>query len=176
MPTADSLHEFKPSGAVPASDDRAAKLAEVRADLAALVDAVKKLAEARASQVKHAAIEGAEVGVDYARDTIRSHPIPAIAVAAVVGAAMAVALIPAARRPPTARLGDWAPDITRANLGEMAQGLQRSAASTGSSLLSVFERVVDSVSSIDPKSSLTPTIEKATAWLSSLRGTMNGKS
>ena len=176
MPTPDSSHDFQSGGAMhDTTDDRAAKLAELRADLAALVADVKRVAEARASQVKDAAIDGAEAGVDFARDTIRSHPIPAIAIAAVVGAAIAVALTPALHRSRTARLADWAPHITRANLGEMAQGLQRSASSTGSSLLSAFERVVDSVSTIDPKSSLTPTLEKAAAWLSSFRGTVSGK-
>ena len=175
MPTPDSSHDFQSSGAMhDTTDDRSARLAEVRADLAALVAEVKRVAEARASQVKDAAIDSAEAGVDYARDTIRSHPIPAIAIAAVVGAAIAVALTPAVQKP-RLRMVDWAPDITRANLGEMAQGIQRSASSTGSSLLSAFERVVDSVSTIDPKSSLTPTLEKAGAWLSSLRATMSGK-
>lgn len=175
MPTPDSSHDFQSSGAMhDTTDDRSARLAEVRADLVTLVADVKRVVEARASQVKDAAIDGAEAGVDFARDTIRSHPIPAIAIAAVVGAAIAVALTPAVQKP-RSRLPDWAPDITRTNLGEMAQGLQRSASSTGSSLLSAFERVVDSVSTIDPKSSLTPTLEKAGAWLSSLRATMSGK-
>ena len=175
MPTPDSSHDFHSSGAMhDTTNDRAARLAEVRSDLAALVAEVKRVAEARASQVKDAAIDGAEASVDFARDTIRSHPIPAIAIAAVVGAAIAVALTPAVQKP-RSRLADWAPDITRTNLGEMAQGIQRSASSTGSSLLSAFERVVNSVSTIDPKSSLTPTLEKAAAWLNSLRGTMSGK-
>lgn len=176
MPIPDSSQELQSSGAMNATDDdRAAKLAAVRADLAALVADVTRVVEARASQAKDAAIYGAEAGVNVARDTIRLHPIPAITISAVVGAAIAVALTPASRQPRPARLADRTSDVIRGNLGEMAQGLQRSASSTGSSLLSAFERVVDSVSTIDPKSSLTPTIEKAAAWLSSLRETMSGK-
>ena len=133
MPTPDSSHDFKSSDAMlDITNDRAARLAEVRADLAALVADVKRVAEARASQVKDAAIDGAEAGVDFARDTIRSHPIPAIAIAAVVGAVIAVALIPATRQPRSVRLADWAPELSRAHLGELAQNLQRSASSTGS--------------------------------------------
>lgn len=176
MPTPDSSHEFQSSGVThDIAGDRAAQLAEVKADLAALVADVKKVVEARASQVKHATIEGAETGAEFARDKIRAHPIPAIAIAAIVGAAIAVALTPAPHRSRTARLGDWSPDITRASLGDMAQGLPRSASSNGASLLSAFERVVDSVSTIDPKSSLTPTLEKAGAWLNSMRAFVSGK-
>lgn len=171
MPTSDSSHALQSSGALhDQAVDRAARLAAVRADLAALVADVTRVAESRASQVKNAAIDDAEAGVDFARDTIRSHPLPAVAIAFVVGAAVAVGLTPTSRRSGSARRGDWTPD-----LGQMAQGLQRSASSTGSSVLSAFERVVDSVSTIDPKSSLTPAIEKAAGWLSSLWETMTKK-
>ena len=176
MPTPDTSKDFQSSGLTHGmDDDRVAKLAEIRAELTSLVADVTKLVESRATQVKDAAIQGAEAGIDVARDTIRSHPIPAIAIAAVLGAAIAVALVPTSRHSRSSRLTDWAPDLSRAHLGEMAQGLQRSASSTGSSLLSAFERVVDSVSTIDPKTSLTPTIEKAAAWLSSIRGSIIGK-
>ena len=65
--------------------------------------------------------------------------------------------------------------MTRTGLGEMAEGLLLSDSSAGSSLLSAFERVVDSVSTIDPKSSLATTLEKAAAWIGSLPGTVSGK-
>lgn len=170
MPTPDSSHEHQSSGAANKDhDDRAARLAAVRSDLVALVADVKRVVEAKASNVKNSAIDGAEAGVDFSRNTIRAYPIPAVAMAAVVGAVMAMALTPAARQQRPVRLGHWAAGNTRANLEEMAQGVHQTASSTGTSLLSAFERVVESVSKIDPKSSLTPTLEKAATWLNSLR-------
>ena len=169
-------NEFRSTGVIrDNSGDRAAELAAVRADLARLVADVTSVVAARASQVGGAAVEGGEAGVDFARDTIRSHPIPAVALAAVAGAAIAVLMVPSSRQPRSGRLAERASDLTRTSFGDMAQGLQRSASSTGSSLLSAFERVVESVSSIDPQSSITPTLEKAASWLGSLRGTLSGK-
>lgn len=157
------------------ADDHDAMIAALRVDLANVVADLKKIVEARASHAKDIAIEGAADGLDFARDTIRAHPMAAIAVTAALGAALAVALTSTPRRALGARVADWIPDVRRADLEGMTRGLQRSASSTGSSLLSAFERVVDSVSTIDPKSSLTPTLEKAAVWLSSLRGSTSGK-
>lgn len=176
MPIQDSSHEYQSDGAThDIAEDRAAKLDQVRSELVELVADVKSVVEARAMQIKNSTVESSEAGADFARDTIRSHPLPAIAVAAIVGAAVAIALTPASRHSRSAPLPAWAPDGTRTNFGEMAQELQRTASTNGSSLLSAFERVVDAVSTIDPKSSLTPTLEKAGAWLTSMRGFMSGK-
>jgi hypothetical protein len=87
-------------------------------------------------------------------------------------------LVPA--KPTTRRLSqlrEWTPAIIPADLHDIVRNLQQAASrsTSGTPLMSVFERVVDSVSSIDPKASLAPALEKAGAWLSSLRGTVAGK-
>ena len=65
--------------------------------------------------------------------------------------------------------------VSSADFSDMAKSVQRSAASSGSSVLAAFERLADSVSSIDPKSSLVPALEKAANWFNSLRGSAKGK-
>ena len=178
----DSSNETEPSNELRSAGvirdnpgDRTAELAAVRADLARLVADVTRVVAARASQVGGAAAEGAEAGVDVARATIRSHPIPAVVLAAVAGAAIATLVVPSLRQTRSARLAERASGVTRTSFGDVAQGPQSSASSTGSSLLSAIERVANSVSTIDPKSSITPTLEKAAAWFGSLRGTTSGK-
>jgi ElaB/YqjD/DUF883 family membrane-anchored ribosome-binding protein len=162
--------------------DRSDEYAELRRELAAIAGDVKSIVETRAAQVQQLATDTAEAGLDATRETIRDYPVTSIAVAAILGAALAIALTPAPRRPSlAARIGNfgshYVPDVTRADLNDMARHLQRSASQAvqGSPLAAAFERVVDSVSSIDPKSSLTPALEKAGAWLSSLRASMGGK-
>ena len=149
-------------------------LAELRRDLGAIVADLTKVVEVRSAQAKAAA----DQGLDAARDTIRTHPIAAIAVATLLGAGVAIAFSspPRTTRSPS-RLSDWAPPTSRAELMHRAEGVQRSASqsSTLSSLASAFERVVEQVSTIDPKSSLTPALQKAGDWLGSLRAAIGGK-
>ena len=153
--------------------DRAV-LEELRRDLSVIVADLAKVVEDRSAQAKAVADEGLEA----ARDTIRTHPIAAIVMAVLLGAAVAVAITapPRASRA-TSRLADWAPPTSRADLMHLAEGLHRSVAqsSTLASLATAFERVVEQISTIDPKSSLSPALEKAGTWLNSLRTTMVGK-
>jgi hypothetical protein len=158
--------------------DASAELVVLRQDLALLVADVARLVEARSAQVKVFAADNVEAGLEASRNTIRAYPVTSIAVAAVIGATVAVMITSQPRRPNlSARLSHAVPNVTRADLAEMAHHLQRSAstAAHGSGLASAFERVVDSVSSIDAKSSLMPALEKAGAWLSSLRSSVVGK-
>ena len=155
-----------------------AVLAELRKDLGVIVADLAKVVEERVAQAKAAAIEGMDQGLEAARSTIRTHPVSAIAVAALLGAGLAVALTSAAQ--PTrdaSRLATWSPPTSRDEFMQRARSMQSSVSqsSTLSSLVSAFERVVESVSTIDPKSSLTPALEKAGTWLSGLRATMGGK-
>jgi hypothetical protein len=153
--------------------DRAV-LEELRRDLGVIVAELTKVVEERAAQAKALADEGLEV----ARDTIRTHPMAAITVAALMGAAVAIAFTSAPRAPRvTSRLANWSPPTSRADLLHMADGMHRSVAqsSTLSSLATAFERVVEQISTIDPKASLSPALEKAGSWLNSLRTAMGGK-
>jgi hypothetical protein len=163
---------------VSSSPDVTAELVVLRQDLALLVADVARLVEARAIQAKAFAVENVEAGLDATRSTIRAYPVTSIAVATVIGAAVAIMITSQPRRPNlSARLGHIVPNVTRPDLAEMVHHLQRSASTAvqGSGLASAFERVVDSVSSIDARSSLAPALEKAGAWLSSLRTSVVSK-
>ncbi len=158
--------------------ERARLLAELRGDLAALVGDVSRIVETRAAAARDATVEGAERGLAATRDTIRAYPVAALATALIAGAALAVILTPAAPRSSArARLDAWTPDLHRADFDKLAKRLSRavSQAAPGPSLTSAFERVVESMSSLDAKSSLAPAIEKAGAWLSSMRASIGGK-
>jgi hypothetical protein len=161
--------------------DSSAAYADLRRELAMIASNVGIIAETRAEQAKKLATEATEASLDATREIIRDYPVASIAAATLLGAAIAIALT-APRRPTlAARASQWGeqmmPSVTRADLNDLTRQLQRSASNSmpGSSLASVFERVVDSVSSIDPKSTLTPALEMAGAWLGSLRATMGGK-
>lgn len=162
----DQIHQIPAAGDT--GEDRMAQLDELRRDLAAVVADAKRFAEVRVAQAEAAANDG----LDIARDTIRAHPMAAIAVATLLGAAVAVALTPASRK--TSNWDKWVPGgLTTAHVQDMIANAQRSVSQSaaGSSMASALERVVESVSSIDPNTSLTPALEKAGAWLSALRNT-----
>jgi ElaB/YqjD/DUF883 family membrane-anchored ribosome-binding protein len=175
MPTPDRSDEFVPNKTTTGAPGGVeATLVELRNDLATLVAEVKQVVETRSARAQ----EAAHVGLDATRDTIRSNPVASLAIATVIGAAAAMLLVPA--KPTTRRLSqlrEWTPAITPADLHDIVRNLQQAASrsTSGTPLMSVFERVVDSVSSIDPKASLAPALEKAGAWLNSLRGTVAGK-
>ena len=149
-------------------------LQELRTDLSAIVADLTKIVEHRAAQAK----AGAADGISAASAMIRSHPVASVAVAALVGAGVAVLVLPLshpARR--TLRARDWSLPAMPAAFVQTVRDLPSSVAgsSTLSSLASAFERVVEHVATVDPKSSLTPALEKAGAWLSGLRSTMVAK-
>jgi ElaB/YqjD/DUF883 family membrane-anchored ribosome-binding protein len=149
-------------------------LAELRNDLAEVTADVRRVIDARTKRAQQAA----SAGIDMARDTIKANPVASMMVATAVGAAVALLIVPAPHAAPRLRnIREWAPHVTRADLQEMMGQLQATAsnATAGTPLLSIFERVVDSVSSIDPKTTLTPALEKAGAWLSSFRTSVLGK-
>jgi ElaB/YqjD/DUF883 family membrane-anchored ribosome-binding protein len=185
MPTPNSLGDHSNADINDASPDWDARdtdqhrsdLEALRQDLAAVVGDLKKVVEARTAQATATAKAGVEQGLDAARDTIRSHPVTAVTVALLVGAALAIAIIPA-RRPPTTRqrLAEWVP-ATGAQVTQFAHGVQDRVRSSGTmaSLGSALERVIESVSSIDPKTSLAPALKQAGTWFSSLKSALIGK-
>jgi predicted transcriptional regulator len=175
MLTSDSSsHGFSNRSAMNDQDETAATLIELRRDLASILADVKRVVDARAAAAK----DVAEVGLESARETIRTYPASSIALATLIGVAAAIVLTSGAQRPrATTRVRDWSPGITRDDLNDMVGNLQRTAsrAVNGAPILSAFERVVDTVSSIDPKATLTPALEKAGAWLNTLRGNITVK-
>lgn len=149
-------------------------LLELRKDLAAVVADLTKIVEHRAAQAK----AGAEAGIDTASTMIRSHPVASVAVAVLLGAGVAVAVLPSSRPSRrTLRAHDWALPAMPAAFAQTVRDLPSSVAnsSTLASLASAFERVVEHIATVDPKSSLTPALQKAGSWLTELRGAMGAR-
>jgi hypothetical protein len=172
MPTSSLSDQIHSIPSISGTDqDRMLQIEALRRDLAAVVDDAKRIVASQVAQAGATVEHVANDSVDVVRETIRAHPMAAIAAAVVVGAALAVVLTPAAPRKMASR-GGWVPSaLTATHVQEMISNAQSSAVNStaGSSLASALERVVESVSSIDPKASLTPALEKAGAWLGSLR-------
>ena len=149
-------------------------LVELRKDLAAIVADLTKVVEHRAAQAK----AGAAGGIDAAASMIRSHPVASVAVAVLLGAGVAVAILPSSRPSRRSSLArDWALPAMPAAFVQTVRDLPSSVASSStlSSLASAFERVVEHIATVDPKSSLTPALEKAGVWLNGFRATMGAK-
>ena len=157
-------------------DARASQLAELRAELATIATEFGKLVEARSAKAKEFVIDEATAGMNATRSAIRAQPMASLAIALVIGAAMAVLIVPkgASRRPTRNR--DWSFDATRAELNGALDRARHAMPDVNSrSLMSSLERMVDSLSSIDAKSALMPTWEKIAPWFQSLYGPSNGK-
>lgn len=172
-------HDSSNSVGIPADNngETSSDFGALRVELAELVGAVGQIVESRAAHAKQVAIAGSQAGLSASRSAIRAYPVTSIAVATLAGASLAIMLTQPRRPTLTARLNQIMPDVSRSDLSDLVRQMQRSAsnASQGLGIASAFERVVESVSSIDAKSSLTPAIEKAGAWLSSMRASMTGK-
>jgi hypothetical protein len=150
-----------------------AVLAELRRDLAAIVADVREIVARRAVEASTLAQDGMTQTVDAARSSIRLHPILAIGIAVLLGAGAAVALTRASgssrRRERSWSLPAQAAGFVR-SASEIPGAVMRS--STLSTLSTAFERLVDAISTIDPKSPLGPTWGKASSWLSDLKSAL----
>jgi hypothetical protein len=150
-----------------------AVLAELRRDLAAIVADVREIVARRAVEASTLAQDGMTQTVDAARSSIRTHPFLAIGIAVLMGAGAAVAL--------TAVAGPSRQRQRAPSLPERAAGFIHSASEfpgtvlnspTISSWSTAFERLVEAISTIDPKSPLGPTWGKASSWLSDLKSAL----
>jgi ElaB/YqjD/DUF883 family membrane-anchored ribosome-binding protein len=146
-------------------------LDHLRESVADIAKDLKKVVDARAA----AARENAQEGVKTLRKSIRKQPAAAMAIAAGAGAVLAVLLVPRfGRRPVPSRWQAWMPampSVTRADLYDLADSMQRSAMRAANSvpLTSSLERLVDAVSKVEPNASLTSAIEKAGTWFQKMR-------
>ena len=176
MLSADNAHDAMHPGSISATGsqdkDSSETIAELRRDLAAVAAAFKAVIDVEVGQAANVVADEAQKGVSVARDLIRSNPVAAICLAGLIGAAVGVAVMPAKPRSRLSQLRDWAPNV---DLRAMSNDIQRTASNAGPSMLSAFERVVESVSSIDPTATINPAIEKAWAWLTSLGASAGGK-
>jgi hypothetical protein len=158
------------TGERPASGpDRSAAYADLRRELEMIASNVGIIIETRRAQAKELATQAAAASADTARETIRGYPVTSIAAATLLGAALAVVLTPPPRPSRAAWMRQSVPEVTRAGLTDMASGLRTSTSNAVQSLASIFERVVNAVSSSDANSSLSSVAGTAGAWLKSLR-------
>jgi ElaB/YqjD/DUF883 family membrane-anchored ribosome-binding protein len=176
---ADQINSIHPS--IRSPQDHMLDLEELRRDLAAIVADTKIIVTSRMNTAAATISTATEGGVVCTRTAIEKNPLAAVAIATLVGAGLAIALTPRARSSSrSSRMAQWVPQsLSSAHLQEIAGNLQRSTSNamngaihgglTGPSIASALERVVDSVSSIDPKTSLAPALEKASAWMSTIR-------
>jgi len=149
-------------------------LLELRRDLAAIVGDLSRVVAQRAAQAK----AGATDGIGAVSTMIRSHPVSSVAAAALLGAGVAAVVLPSSRPSRhTLHARDWSLPTMPAAFLQTIRDLPSavSGSSTLSSLASALERVVEHIATVDPKSSLTPALEKAGTWLSTLRSTMGAK-
>jgi ElaB/YqjD/DUF883 family membrane-anchored ribosome-binding protein len=159
------------SAARSAEETAESSLAEMRDSVAALAKEVADIAERRTRHVRAAAVETAEAGTTEARRAIRRQPILAMGIAAAAGAVLALAVVPRFSRPqPTSRWDAWTPNVTRADLHDMADSIQRSVAraahSASAPLTPSFERLVDALNRTDAQASVTSVIDKLGGWFS----------
>jgi ElaB/YqjD/DUF883 family membrane-anchored ribosome-binding protein len=154
----------------PSSSSNDWTLDELRTSVASIAEDLKKVVEARGQAAK----EQAQDGVKALRKSIRKQPGLAMAIATAAGAALVVIAVPRFGRRPASRWDKWVPampSITRADLHEFADSVQRSAMRAANSvpLTSSLERLVDAVSKVEPSASLTSAIEKAGNWIQKMR-------
>jgi hypothetical protein len=141
-------------------------LSELRASLAAIAKEVADVAERRTRAARESTIDAAEAGAAELRRTIRKQPAVSMAVAVAAGAMIALAVVPRFRSAPPSRQG-WAPNITRADLHDFADTIQRSvsraASAAAAPVTPAFERMVDALSRADT-STMSGLVDKMGGW------------
>jgi ElaB/YqjD/DUF883 family membrane-anchored ribosome-binding protein len=145
-------------------------LDDLRESVAGIAKDLKKVVDARAE----AARENAKQSVTTLRKSIRKQPAAAMAIAAGAGALLAVVLVPRFGRRSPSRWQAWMPampSVTRADLYDFADSMQRSAMRAANSvpLTTSLERLIDALAKVEPNASLTSAIEKAGSWLQKMR-------
>jgi ElaB/YqjD/DUF883 family membrane-anchored ribosome-binding protein len=169
---------FSNPGPQPSPNDREAAdgdvLAELRKDVAAIVGDLKTIVERRAAE----AGQTVYLAAGETREVIRSHPLAAIGVAILLGAGLARLIVPARQARSPYAMPAWASlQQMPAHLMQTTREFPASVAhsNTFASLASTLERVVEQISTLDPKSQLSPALEKAGALWNGLRTSLGGK-
>jgi hypothetical protein len=162
------VKEFS-SAARSAQETAETTLAEMRDSVTALAKEVADIAERRTRAARQSAMDTAEAGASELRRTIRRQPVVSMAVAVAAGAVLALAVVPRFSRPvSTSRWDRWTPNITRSDLYDFADNIQRSvsraAQSASAPITPAFERLVDAITRTNPSASMDTIIEKASGW------------
>jgi len=152
----------------PVQGTDASTIAELRRSVSAIGDELSAVVERRSRALK----EGTQAGANSVRRTIRRQPVIAMGVATLAGALLALLVVPRGSHGRAASRWDgWVPHVSRAELYDVADRLQRSMARATSAapFASSLERLVDAVTKIEPKESLNEMIQKAGSWLQRMR-------
>lgn len=163
----DPVREVR--NAAPSAPSADWMLDELRHSITSIADDLKHVAEARTRAAKEQAQDSAAA----LRRGIRQEPFLAMAIAAAAGAALAVAAMPRSRRS-FSRWDAWRPSmppVTRADLYDLADSVQRSATRAANSvpLSSSLERLLEALSKAEPGAPLTAIVEKAGGLIQRLR-------
>ncbi len=145
-----------------------ATLAELRASVASLAKDIAVITEKRTRGARDAAWAGAS----EVRKAIRRQPAVAVGVAVGAGAIIALALTPRSSRKPSSGWDRWTPPVTRADLYEVADNIQRSVSRAAHAMPAVtptFERLIDAILRTDPSASMSSVAEKASSWFQKLQ-------
>jgi len=140
---------------------------ELRDSIASIASDLKEVAEARGRAAK----EHADEGLETLRTVIRRQPAVTMGLALLAGAAIAVFAVPSLRRRTSTRWDAWMPPISRSDLYDFADQIQRGAMRAANSVpvTSWLERLADAISRIEPSTSLNSTIEKIGSWFDGMR-------
>ena len=145
-------------------------LADLRKSVTAISEELATIAERRTRALR----EGAEAGTTEVRRAIRRQPVLAMGVAAVAGALLALAVVPRfGVRAPRSRFDGLMshmahmPQVTRADLYDMADNIQRQVSRAAGSVpfAASVERLVDALSKVDPGTSMNSVVDKLGSWL-----------
>lgn len=144
-------------------------LAELRDSVAALAKEVATIAERRVKAAGTAASEAVGAGADEVSRVIRRHPELSMVVAAAAGAVIALLVVPRFGSTRSSRFERWMPHITRADLHDMADNIQRSvsraASSAAAPVAPTFERLLETLAGMDPSPSVGSALDKLGGWL-----------
>jgi ElaB/YqjD/DUF883 family membrane-anchored ribosome-binding protein len=143
-------------------------LAELRKSVNAIAKELAEIAEERGRAVR----DTAEAGTAALRSNIRRQPVLALGVAALAGALLAVLLVPRSTPARSAsRWAAWAPPVTRADLYEVTDSIQRSMARAAGAvpLTATLERLAQAVAKVDPNASFDTMLDKFGGWMKRMR-------
>ena len=139
-------------------------LADLRKSVTAISEELATIVERRSRVLR----KGTEAGAAELRKTIRRQPVLAMGVATLAGALIALALVPrSSPRPARSRWDGWMGQVTRADLHEMADKIQRQVSHAAASVpfSSSVERLVDALSKVEPSASMNSVLEKLGSWI-----------
>jgi CTP:molybdopterin cytidylyltransferase MocA len=146
-------------------------LAELRKSVTEIANNLALVAERRREAVK----EAAQAGASELRHSIRRQPVLTMSIAAAAGALLAITTVPRwSSGRGASRWDGWVPHVTRADLHDVADNLQRSVAramngDNAAPVTSSFERLVEALTKIESKDNLNEVLQKAQSWFQRMR-------